>query len=112
VAILGIGGNSAAGGIDPAEQAEYASCIDKLIAKGYGKVLCRGILPNVAAQPLVDAANITLKSVMDGKADAKLVWIDPTTWAFSTDDGTHPNAAGYATLAGYAVPAYSAALGL
>lgn len=112
VAILAIGGNSAAEGIDPAEQADYSSCIDKLIAKGYGKVLCRGILPNVAAQPLVDAANVTLKSVMDGKADAKLVWIDPTTWAFSADDGTHPNAAGYATLAGYAVPAYSAALGL
>ena len=112
VAILAIGGNSAAEGIDSTEQADYASCIDKLLAKGYGKVLCRGILPNVAAQPLVDAANVTLKSVMDGKADAKLVWIDPTTWAFSTDDGTHPNAAGYATLAGYAIPAYTAALGL
>lgn len=112
VAILAIGGNSAAGGIDAQEQADYASCIDKLLAKGYGKVLCRGILPNVAAQPLVDAANVTLKSVMDGKADARLVWIDPTTWAFSTQDGTHPDAAGYAILAGYAVPAYSAALGL
>lgn len=112
VAILAIGGNSAAEGIDSTEQADYASCIDKLLAKGYGKVLCRGILPNVAAQPLVDAANVTLKSVMDGKADARLVWINPVTWAFSTDDGTHPNAAGYATLAGYAVPAYTAALGL
>lgn len=112
VAILAIGGNSAAEGIDSTEQADYASCIDKLLAKGYGKVLCRGIIPNVAAQPLVDAANVTLKSVMDGKSDARLAWIDPTTWAFSTQDGTHPDAAGYTTLAGYAVPAYSAALGL
>lgn len=112
VAILAIGGNSAAGGIDSTEQADYASCIDKLLAKGYGKVMCRGIVPNVAAQALVNAANVTLKSVMDGKADARLVWIDPTTWAFSTHDGTHPDSAGYATLAGYAVPAYSAALGL
>jgi lysophospholipase L1-like esterase len=112
VAVLAIGGNSAAEGIDGPEQAAYAACIDKLLAKGYGKVLCRGILPNVAAQPLVDAANVTLKSVMDGKADARLVWIDTTSWAFSTIDGTHPDAAGYATLAGYAVPAYTAALGL
>lgn len=112
VAILAIGGNSAAGGIDSTEQADYAICIDKLLAKGFGKVLCRGIVPNVAAQDLVNAANVILKSVMDGKADARLAWIDPTTWAFSTHDGTHPDSAGYTTLAGYALPAYSAALGL
>lgn len=112
VAILAIGGNSAAEGIDPTEQAAYSSCIDKLLAKGYGKVLCRGILNNAGAQPLVDAANVTLKAVMVAKVDVRLTWIDPITWTFSTIDGTHPDAAGYATLAGYAVPAYTAALGL
>lgn len=113
VAILAIGGNSASDGIDSTEQADYAACIDKLLAKGYGKVLCRGILPNVPAQALVNAANVILKSVMDAKANPKLVWIDPTSWTgFETLDNTHPTANGYATLAAYAEPAYRAALGL
>lgn len=113
VAILAIGGNSGSGGIDVTEQADYGLCIDKLLAKGYGKVLCRGILPNVGAPELVNAANITLKAVMDAKLDARLVWIDTITWTgFETQDNTHPTANGYLTLAGYAIPAYTAALGL
>lgn len=113
VAILAIGGNSAAGGIDATEEADYGICLDKLLAKPYVKVLCRGILPRADAQALIDAANATLKSVMDAKADARLVWIDTHTWTgYDTQDNTHPTVTGYATLAGYAQPAYSAALGL
>lgn len=115
VAILALGGNSASGGIDSTEQADYGLCIDQLLAKGYGKVLCRGILPLVDtnANILVAAANATLKSVMDAKANAKLVWIDTSTWTgYETQDGVHPTATGYLTLAGYAAPAYTTALGL
>lgn len=112
VAILAIGGNSATDGIDATDQADYSACIDKLLVKSYGKVLCRGILPNAGAQAAVDAANIILKGVMDAKADPRLVWIDPSTWTFSTQDGTHPDAAGYVSIAGYAIPAYTTALGL
>lgn len=113
VAILAIGGNSATDGIDATDQADYGLCIDKLLAKGYGKILCRGILPIASAQGTIDAANAALKSVMDGKANAKLVWINPVTWTgYETQDGTHPTINGYATLAGYAAPAYAAALGL
>lgn len=112
VAILAIGGNSAAEGIDSTEQADYALCIDKLLAKGFGKVLCRGILNNAAAQSLVDAANVTLKSVIDAKADSRLIWIDPRTWNFTTIDGTHPDAPGYGDIAVKALPAYKTALGL
>ena len=113
VAILALGGNSGSGGIDSTEQTDYALCIDKLLAKGYGKVLCRGILPNIGAPELVNAANVTLKAVMDAKANPKLIWIDTITWTgFETLDNTHPTANGYLTLAGYAIPAYTAALGL
>lgn len=113
VAILALGGNNASDGIDSTEQADYGLCIDKLLAKGYGKVLCRGILPNALAQSLVDAANVILKGVMDAKANPKLVWIDPTTWTgFETLDNTHPTANGYVTIAGFAIPAYTTALGL
>lgn len=113
IAILALGGNSASGGIDVTEQADYGSCIDKLLAKGYGKVLCRGILPNAPAQSLVNAANVILKAVMDAKADARLIWVDPTTWTgYETLDNTHPTEAGYVTIAGYALPAYTTLLGL
>lgn len=113
VAILAIGGNSAGDGIDLTEQVDYALCIDKLLAKGYGKVMCRGILPNAPAQSLVNAANVILKAVMDAKADARLIWVDPTTWTgYETLDNTHPTEVGYTTIAGYATPAYTTLLGL
>lgn len=114
VAILALGGNNASNGIDSTEQADYSACIDKLLAKGYGKVLCRGILPvpDPPTQALVPTANASLKAVMDAKADPRLIWIDTSTWTgWETIDGIHPTSNGYATLAGYAYTAY-AALGL
>ncbi|WP_448647085.1 SGNH/GDSL hydrolase family protein [Pseudomonas mohnii] len=112
VAIYALGGNNATDGIDDPEKAAYSLGLDKLLSKPFSKVLCRGILPNAGAQAAVDAANIILKGVMDAKADPRLVWIDPSTWTFSTQDGTHPDAAGYVTIAGFAIPAYTTALGL
>ena len=113
VAVLAIGGNNASDGIDSTEQAAYSGCIDKLLSKGYGKVLCRGILPNALAQSLVDAANVILKSVMDGKADARLVWIDPSVCTgFDTIDGTHPTSAGYGFITTQLLPPYKTALGI
>jgi lysophospholipase L1-like esterase len=114
VAILSLGGNSAESGIDSTEQADYGACIDKLLAKGYGKVLCRGIFPiaDTNTNNIAIAANATLKSVMDAKANPKLIWIDTSTWTgYETIDGVHPTAAGYVTLAGYAYAKY-ASLGL
>lgn len=107
VAVLAIGGNSVGNGLDAQD---YIDCIDKLLVAGYGTVLCRGILNNASAQPEVDAANAVLKAAMESKADTRLKWIDPKTWTFSTQDGTHPDAAGYASLAGFALPVYAAAL--
>lgn len=113
VAIYALGGNNATDGIDDAEKAAYSAGLDKLLAKPFGKVLCRGILPNVAAQSQVNAANAILKSVMDAKSDPRLAWIDPTTWTFSTIDGTHPDANGYVPdIYNKAIISYAAALGL
>lgn len=109
VAILALGGNSAEGGIDATEQADYGICIDKLVAKGYGKVLCRGILPlaDSASNALVITANATLKSIVLAKSNPNVIWLDTATWTgYDTTDGAHPTAAGYVTLAAYAYPAY------
>lgn len=105
VAVLAIGGNNAANGIGPTQQSEYGQCIDKLLAKGYGKVLCRGILPvNADLSP----ANSALKSVVDAKADSKVIWVPTETWTnYETLDGVHPTAVGYTAIAAYALPVYS-----
>lgn len=112
IAILAIGGNSASAGIDPTEQLDYALCIDKLLAKGFTKVWCRAILPKADAQVLIDAANVTLKAVMDAKADPRLLWIDTSTWTtYRTLDLTHPTELGYyPDLYDYELPAYAALL--
>lgn len=113
VAILSIGGNSAAGGIDETKKADYLSCINKLKAKGYGKILCRGILPTPDGSDTRAIYNVELQSVVTTLADPDVIWIDTSTWiGYDTQDNTHPTVAGYRTLAGYAQPAYSAALGL
>lgn len=113
VAILAIGRNNETGGIDAAEQSDYGLCIDKLLAKGYGKVLCRGILPAPSGSQLWTAQNAALQAVVTAKGNSKVVWVPTSTWiGYDSLDATHPTAAGYATLAGFAVPAYSAALGV
>lgn len=113
VAILSIGGNSAAGGIDETKKADYLICINKLKAKGYGKILCRGILPTPDGSDTRAIYNVELESVVTTLADPDVIWIDTSTWiGYDTQDNTHPTIAGYRTLAGYAQPAYSAALGL
>lgn len=109
VAILALGGNSASDGIDSTEQADYNIMIDKLLTKGYGKVLCRGILPldNSGAQPLIDAANNILKGLVTTRNDPRVVWVETVTWTgYETLDGVHPTAAGYVTIGNYALPAY------
>lgn len=113
VAILSIGGNSASGGIDATKKADYLACINKIKAKGYGKILCRGILPTPDGSDTRAIYNVELQSVVTALADPNVIWIDTSTWTgYETQDNTHPTVAGYVTLYGYALPAYTAALGL
>ena len=83
--------------------------IDSLLAKGYGKVFCRGILPphDSNANAIAQAANVTLKSLVDARANPNVIWIDTSTWTgYTSTDGVHPDAAGYLTLATHAYAAY------
>lgn len=113
VAIMAIGANNAGAGITPQNQADYLSCINKLKAKFSGIILCRGILPPNEDPSLADPANALLKSVVDTLADPRVRWVNTRTWSpWGTIDGAHPTAEGYRTLTAFAVPAYSAVLGL
>ncbi len=112
VAVLAIGRNNVPT-IDSTEQADYGLCIDKLLAAGYGKVLCRAILPTPNGSSSWVSENAALQAVVTAKANPNVIWIPTITWlGYASADNTHPTAAGYVTLAGYAVPAYTAALGL
>ncbi len=109
VAILAIGRNNVAGGIDPTEASEYGDIITALLALGYSKILCRGILPEISND--YAAENAVLEGVATGFANSKVIWIDTIGWtAIDTQDGVHPTIAGYVQIANYAKIDYAAAL--
>lgn len=118
VAILAIGRNNIVNAprIDATVKASYDNIIDKLVAKGYGKVICRGVLPNAGHTDTWDDAdqNPALEDVVDTIANPAVVFLDVSTCPVYTADGpgTHPNTAGYATIAAYVEPLYRTILGL
>jgi hypothetical protein len=113
VAILSIGGNSAAGGIDAQKKADYLACINKLRAKAYRKIICRGILPTPDGSDTRAIYNVELQSVVTALGDPRVVWMDTSTWVgYATVDNTHPTNVGYRTIYSYELPAVAAILGL
>lgn len=112
VAIVATGRND--GAFDATEEAAYTSLVNKLIAKGYGKIICRGVLPsgNQGGNPV---QNATIQSLVTAIGNANTVFMDTSACpAYSTvsNDLTHPAAAGYTTLAGFVEPLYRTILGL
>lgn len=104
VAELAIGRNDVAAGFDAARQTSYAAIIDALIAKGYGRVICRGVLP----APVWTAFNAGIESLVAARADPKVVYVNTDSWSgIATGDGTHPTIAGYTAIRSYAIPAYT-----
>lgn len=118
VAIVAAGRNNVttdADALDAVEIAAYESIISKLLAKGYSKVLCRGILPSGTRLNLWTAANASIQAIVTGLANPKVVFIDTSacpTYTSIANDKTHPDAAGYAVVAAFVKPLYQSALGL
>lgn len=106
VAILAIGRNDLAGDMDSTEQTNYNAIVDALLTQGYGRVICRGVLPE-SGGPFT-AFNTTMESIVTARADPKVVYINTNAWSgIATGDGVHPTIAGYGTIRGYAIPAYT-----
>lgn len=113
VAILAIGGNNADGGFDSTELANYGNCIEKLLASGFQRVICRGILPLAGSESTINGLNDLLNGVVTDLADPRVTFLDPRSWGtYDTQDGVHATEAGYDTIASKAIPAYRAELGL
>lgn len=115
VAVLAIGRNDVGGSFSAPVIAAYTSILNKLIAKGYGKILVRGILPNGDLSTTWPLENASIQSCIATVGNPKLIFVDTSTCpAYSTEggDNTHPNTAGYVTIADYLLPKYRTALGI
>lgn len=88
-------------------QARYASIIAKALAKGYGLVLLRGIIPESGSGL---PSNAPMQAAVAAANDPRVKYIDTSGWsAIDRPDNVHPNDAGYGQLAAYAKLAYQAA---
>lgn len=115
VAILAIGRNNTGGAFDAAETTSYTNIINALVTKGYGKVICRGILPSGTHSTEWTAENGSISSIVAGIGNSNVVFCDVSglgTYTTQASDTTHPDAAGYATIAAYVEPLYRTILGL
>lgn len=101
---------------------QYKECVDKLLSLGVSRVLVRPSIPAGGGDPGFKSqgkAKISLQMV-NSLSDPRVVYVDITNWtgiataegsypwgvAGSGSVGTHPNAAGYATLATYELGQY------
>lgn len=107
VAVLAIGRNDTGGAFDATKISNYQSIVTALLTAGYGRVICRGILPETSSTWPTE--NGSIASIVTGFADARVVFCDTSSWSgIARSDGTHPTDAGYVTMRGYATPAYAA----
>jgi hypothetical protein len=117
VAVLAIGRNNVstnASTWSAATLTDYQSCITKLLAAGYTKVLCR-LLPGGDGVFKYTTVQGQIQSLVAGLGNPNVIYIDTTgypTYETSFNDVTHPTEAGYLTLLPFVIASYRAALGL
>jgi lysophospholipase L1-like esterase len=105
MAVLAIGRNDVGTGFDAPRQTYFNNIVDALLAKGYGRVICRAVLPDASSW---DSFNTTMQSLVTARANPKVVYVPTSTWTgVTTSDSVHPDQAGYLTLRGYAITAYA-----
>lgn len=115
VAIVAAGRNNTGAAFDAAETTSYTNIINALVTKGYGKIICRGILPSGTHSTTWSDENGSISSIVTGIGNANVVFCDVSglgTYSTQSSDNVHPDAAGYATIAAYVEPLYRTILGL
>ena len=101
IAVLAIGRND--GGVF--SSSDFDTMVAALLV-GYAKVLVRGVLNTGTS---FAAFNTSMSAWVAGKADARIVYIEPSGWTgINAPDGTHPSDAGHVTLANYCITDYAA----
>jgi lysophospholipase L1-like esterase len=104
-AVLAIGRNNVGAAWTSEVETDYLDCVNQLKAV-YGKVLCRGILPDHGTT--YPTENTAISGIVTGVADPNVVFIDTSAWTdIEMPDDIHPNDAGYDTLEAYCKTAYA-----
>jgi hypothetical protein len=118
--LLSIGINSAD---DANFQGDYINLIQACLTAGWTKVICRGLVQaSVGAGALSptfnDGKNTKIQNAVASFSSSAVVYATVAGWVASTDgsvgihmpDGSHPNIAGYATMATYILRDHSTIL--
>ena len=115
VAVLAIGRNNVGAVWTSTTNTDYAAMITQLRAK-FNKVICRGILnggsgstaPYLPSNATWPTENGYIQTLVTNAADPNVTYVDPTAWTdVAMANSTHPNDAGYATLIGHCITAYT-----
>jgi len=110
VAFLTIGRNNIGGAFDATETTDYQYIVSALLTAGYGRIICRGLLPE--GVNLWPGESGSISSIVTGYADPKIVFCDASTYTgIGTHDGTHLTVAGANTLTAYQIAALPALIG-
>lgn len=105
IALLSIGINSTD---DGAFQSSYEALITAVLAAGWTKVICRGVVTVSSTT----SKNAKIAAAVASIGNPNVVYADVSTWTATTNgaggtiampDGAHPNAAGFATMADFMV---------
>lgn len=108
VAVVELGTNDPA--LDSTRIAQMHDIFTRLLAKGYGKILVRGLLPAWPSNT-PNADNPNYAAMVASYANANVIYINVNSWInIDRVDGLHPSLTGYETMRTYATPAYQAAL--
>lgn len=112
-ALLSIGVNSAD---DASFQGDYQTLIGTVLAAGYSKVVCRGLLLTGSTA----SKNAKIQAAVTAVGNPAVVFADVSTWTAATTDlgglsvwmpdGAHPNDTGYDRMAQLVVRDHSALL--
>lgn len=114
-AVLAVGRNdvSSDSAMSPTQITKMSSILDKLVAKGYGKIIVRGVLPsgNTGSETTFTTFNASMSALVAARADADINFLSTETWlGIEKSDGTHYTDAGYADIAARCITAYPALL--
>lgn len=111
--------NATSSAFPEGELTAYSNCVVQLLARGYGKVLVRGVLPEVFPEASMDSEprnwhwhvrNNSIKAMVESFNDPRVIYIDVVPfegkWR-ATGGMTHPSDAGYYDLTQLCKVAYA-----
>lgn len=101
VAVIDIGRNDDQAGFDAADTTDFASILNKVITKGYGKILVLAGLPDSSGYNPYGSGRQAeaMQSAVTATGNANVIYISRQSYSGVTfADGVHPTDAGYVTM--------------